>query len=169
MLDPIYFTRRGWMGHSGWPVPFETLRSHYERAKRVANFQEPCRGEPTDNYAKVVTYRIDRAKEHDFCRETSPGGMRCAGRADADRSIRRERLAPLSGIFRRGINGIDAGARTTGCRRSQPCNRQAALRHLFRSTGQLMRRTRLDRCVSPRMWWSASPPNRALRPGHISE
>ena len=41
MLDPIDFTRRDWVKHSGWPISFETLRPYYERAKRVANFQEP--------------------------------------------------------------------------------------------------------------------------------
>ncbi len=41
MLDPIDFKQRSWVRQSGWPFSLETLQPYYERAKRVANFQEP--------------------------------------------------------------------------------------------------------------------------------
>ena len=34
-LDPIDFTRRYWVPHSGWPITFEEMKPYYERARTI--------------------------------------------------------------------------------------------------------------------------------------
>src|SRR5262249_41091614 len=40
-LDPIDFEVRDWVNKSGWPISLAELRSFYERAKALSNFELP--------------------------------------------------------------------------------------------------------------------------------